>query len=46
MSHLLPILKYPNLALYPRSLDFSSRESYDSVNVEVREFTFNRCPFQ
>jgi hypothetical protein len=31
---------------YPRALDFSGRKSYDSSNVEVREFTFNRCPFQ
>ena len=29
---------------YPRSLDFSGLKSYDSSNVEVREFTFNRCP--
>jgi len=33
-------------ALYQRSLDFVKAESYDFLNVEVREFTFNRCPFQ
>jgi hypothetical protein len=26
------------------SLDFGRASSYDSGNVEVREFTFNRCP--
>ena len=27
-----------------RSLDFNCARSYDSSKVEVREFTFNRCP--
>jgi hypothetical protein len=30
--------------IYLRSLDFGCPRSYDLVNVEVREFTFNRCP--
>ncbi len=29
---------------YRQSLDFTRPNSYDSGNVEVREFTFNRCP--
>lgn len=33
-------------ALYPRSLDIDGTRSYDLINVEVREFTFNRCPYQ
>lgn len=32
--------------VYSRSLDFTGLASYDFINVEVREFTFNRCPFQ
>jgi hypothetical protein len=31
---------------YQRSLDFRGGKSYDFLNVEVREFTFNRCPIQ
>jgi hypothetical protein len=45
MQHLTIVLRAVQ-ALYQRSLDFVKAESYDFLNVEVREFTFNRCPFQ
>ena len=45
MQHLTIVLRVVQ-ALYQRSLDFVKAESYDFLNVEVREFTFNRCPFQ
>jgi hypothetical protein len=28
------------------TLDFNPATSYDSSKVEVKEFTFNRCPYR